>query len=812
MIAGGANRPIVDAVLAAVPGVSLDEILSCLRDEIGRATGKEREGEDRNAGWFRLIFEGSGLGIAVVGADGRPVRCNPALESLLGYSEAELTKMFFTEFTHPDDVSTDWELFLDLIGGRRTHYQIDKRYIRKDGQTLWGRLTASTLPGDSTYGIGMIEDLTVAYAMKDEQLRLHRALGERVKELTALHEVARILQNDALPTPQVLTAITHVLPRAFQHPELTAARIVYGGAEFRSPRFAETPWALRTGFSTTEGDSATLEVVHLGPPADGHEPFLQEQRRLLDSIAEMLEVALGRRRVQERLALAVAGTGAGVWEWELARERVTWSKRMEQIVGIESGSFEETLRAFKDLAHPEDIEGLRAAARRALAHPNRPHTAEFRIVRPDGETRWLSFVGQVFCDADDRPSRILGLALDITERHKLEDQLRQSQKMDAIGSLAAGVAHDFNNLLSVVLSYSELAIADIEHDHPMRAEIEEIQRAGLRAAGLTRQLLAFSRQQVLEPRVIDINQILADLDKMLRRLLREDIELTLLTAPSLGTIYADRGQVEQILVNMIVNARDAIPAGGRVTLETDNVEVSAEDAGAHPGVTPGPHVVLAITDTGTGMSPVTRARAFEPFFTTKEQGKGTGLGLATVFGIVRQSGGHIHLESELGKGTTFTVYFPRVDRPADEAPMVSASRAQRGGTETVLLVEDENQVRALVRTILRRNGYNVLEAQNGGEAFLIAEQFKGRIDLLVTDVVMPRMSGQQLSERLASLRPAMRVLYMSGYQDDTVAKHGVLDSGVSYLQKPLTPDALLRRVREVLDAGASRYPSPRDPR
>jgi signal transduction histidine kinase/ActR/RegA family two-component response regulator len=385
---------------------------------------------------------------------------------------------------------------------------------------------------------------------------------------------------------------------------------------------------------------------------------------------------------------------------------------------------------------------------------------------------------------------------------RAEEQLRQAQKMDAIGRLAGGVAHDFNNLLSVILSYGYLAKKELNDDHPLRADLEEIVKAGERASALTKQLLTFSRQQPIEPRALDLGQTLAGMEKMLRRLLGADVEVTILPEPGLWTVLADPGHIEQVVMNLVVNARDAMPGGGKLTLELKNVELDQEYAEAHLDAAPGPYVMLAVTDTGSGIDKATLARIFEPFFTTKEAGKGTGLGLATVFGIVKQSKGHVWVYSEPGHGTAFKVYLPRASGAAKSVPagQGDAPARARGGHETVLIVDDDDQVRAVACTILRRNGYVVLEASNGGEALLIAEQHGATIHLLLTDVVLPRLSGRQIAERVAKARPGIKVLYMSGYTDDAILQHGILESNVAYLQKPLTPEGLSRKVRAVLDA------------
>jgi two-component system cell cycle sensor histidine kinase/response regulator CckA len=388
---------------------------------------------------------------------------------------------------------------------------------------------------------------------------------------------------------------------------------------------------------------------------------------------------------------------------------------------------------------------------------------------------------------------------DVTEQRALEERLRQTQKMEAVGRLAGGIAHDFNNLLTAILGSVDFLRRALGPEHPEHAETEEIQKAAVRAADLTRQLLAFSRQQVLAPKVLDVDALVTNLEKMLRRLIGEDVELRFVAKASRAAVLADPGQLEQVIVNLVVNARDAMPRGGKLTIETATVDLDAGYAWEHGTVEPGRYVMLAVSDTGVGIDRAAQARLFEPFFTTKEFGKGTGLGLATVYGIVKQSGGYIWVYSEPGQGATFKVYLPRVE-PAGE-PVAAPQPPARalGGTETILLAEDEAAVRNLARRVLEKHGYKLLLAATGRDGVQVAEQHAGPIDLLVTDVVMPEMGGRELAQRLTALQPGLKVLFLSGYTDDAIVHHGVLDAGVAFLQKPFKPDDLVQKIRAVLD-------------
>ncbi len=379
-----------------------------------------------------------------------------------------------------------------------------------------------------------------------------------------------------------------------------------------------------------------------------------------------------------------------------------------------------------------------------------------------------------------------------------EEQLRQAQKMEAVGRLAGGIAHDFNNVMTVILSYCSLTMDGLKPGDPLLEDMEEIQKAGKRAAELTAQLLAFSRQQVLQPQVVEMNEVVAGMGKMIGRLVGEDVTVTTSLASAAGRAYCDPGQIGQVIMNLVVNARDAMPTGGRLTIETANIDLDETYASEHVGAAVGPHVMLAVSDTGVGMDAATRAQIFEPFFTTKGIGKGTGLGLSMAYGIVKQSGGSIWVYSEIGSGTTFKIYLPRIDTAAT-APSLDEIPTERRGTETVLVVEDEPQLRKLASRVLTARGFQVLEAKDGQEALRFFQEPSQTIDLVLTDVVMPTMGGRELSERLAKIRPDLRVIFMSGYTDDVVVRHGVLAEGVAYLQKPVTPSQLLARVRAEID-------------
>jgi two-component system cell cycle sensor histidine kinase/response regulator CckA len=532
-------------------------------------------------------------------------------------------------------------------------------------------------------------------------------------------------------------------------------------------------------------------------------PTLERELRDRDERQSRAEIEAALRVSEERYRQLFDRAPQPIWTYERATLRfIEVNAAALERYGYTREEF--LAMTILDLRPPEDAD----AVRKSVAEPKQARaTRLWRHLKKDRTQIWVEVSSFDFLQAHGGEARMV-LARDVTERiradetlRKTEEQLRHALKLEAVGALAGGIAHDFNNLLFVMLSYSNLLLEDEALTPAQRADVDQIRRAAERASELTKQLLAYSRQQILQPRVLDLNQVLLDVEGMLRRVIGAPVDLQIITATALGKVHADPGQLEQIIVNLIINARDAMPRGGRIALETRNVKLDAPITGGvgEGEIAPGSYVVLSVSDTGTGMLPSIRARIFDPFFTTKEKGKGTGLGLATVSGIVKQSGGHILVESEPGRGSCFQIYLPATDRIEEPVKTSSSPGLRLSGSETVLLVEDEEQVRVVTATILRKAGYHVLEAKNGGEALLTCELHAGRIELLLTDVIMPMMSGPQLAGRLAPLRPTMKVLFMSGFTDNAMVRDGVVAQDVHFLQKPAAPRALLTSVRQVLD-------------
>jgi PAS domain S-box-containing protein len=684
------------------------------------------------------------------------------------------------------------------------------------GTMIAGPVRTDDTSSPSTRADGREPDVTVSSRTPDNMGRhspdddqtLRYRLNERVKELTAMHAAAFLLRDQALSVPDILTGVADLIPPAFQFTDRAAAEVRYGDKAVRTAGFIPSTASLAADFRTVDGVAGSITVAYLDAErADPDVLFLEEERRLLESLAEMLEATLDRKvahaaleQSQQRLQLALTAAGMGVWEWEFATNRVIWSAELERIAGLEPGTFGGTLDAYRALVHPDDRDVVAAAGRKAVEHPEHGDAfeAEFRLVRPDGRPRWLMTVGKVLRDENDTAVGMIGTAHDVTGRRELEQQFQQSQKMEAMGRLAGSVAHDFNNILTAIRGYAEFLTDSIPVGDERRADVEQITAAADRAAALTRQLLAFSRRQVVAPQHLDPNAVIRGLRGMMQPLLRSDIETRFALSDTKLAVRIDPGQLEQVVMNLVVNARDAMPAGGVLTIETSIASFDERFRDQRTDLPPGRYVQLAVTDTGAGISPEIRERLFEPFFTTKEKGRGTGLGLATTYGIVKQAGGAIWVYSEPGRGATFKIYLPWDHDREEPEPAWSRTAEMRAvhGSESILLVDDEPQVRELAARTLRGHGYSVVAVSDGEEACRWLERGEP-VDVLVTDVVMPRMQGPALAERVRRDRPDVRVLLITGYTERTI-DFSLLGAGL--LQKPFTPGSLLRAVREMLDS------------
>jgi len=535
--------------------------------------------------------------------------------------------------------------------------------------------------------------------------------------------------------------------------------------------------------------------------------FTEEGIAFLEGLGGTLSVGLMRLRAEEALRASeeryrIVADNTYDWEFWMDPEGrfIYCSPSCERITGYSPAEFEADPELMGRIVHPEDSDRY-AAHLNSRVRENGLKQLQLRIIRRDGSERWVEHICRPVHDAEGRFLGYRGSNADITDRRRLEEQLRQAQKMESIGRLAGGVAHDFNNLLTAIVGHAEFALQSMTSTEPARADIEEVIRTTERASRLTRHLLALSRRQVMSPRVISLNELILDMDRLLRRVIPDNIELVTSPAEDLNRVRVDPGHIEQVLMNLVVNACDAMPDGGTLTIETTNVTLDEEYAGRHVEVVPGEYVMLAVTDTGIGMSEEVKAHLFEPFFTTKEAGRGTGLGLATVYGIVKQHGGSIWVYSELGVGTTFKIYLPQVEAPDEGLPRRDDEEGRLvQGRETVLVVEDEPWVRGVERRILESQGYTVLEASNGDDALEVARKHPGQIHLLLTDVVMARMSGKELAAELEADHPGLKVLFISGYTENYIVHGNILEPGAAFLAKPFTAAALARKVREVLDA------------
>ena len=759
---------------------------------------------------------------------------NRASEEITGYAASELIAMPVANIVHPDDKPLVMQRSISRLQGSVDDPRYEFRIIRKDRSYRWLDFsgTAVTFEGETAV-LATAFDITERKRSERLQNALYRIAeaSHSVRDLQQFYgEIHRIV-GELMYANNLYVALYDPWAETLTYP--------YYVDELDEPPTGTLPlgkgrteFVLRTGRPILLTPEKFEQLAHAGemelvgsacvdwigvPLKDGSKTFgvivvqsYNERVRygdrdleILNFVSQQVSSAILRKKSEDALRDSeaqyrsmVQSAVYGIYRSSPEDYFLEVNPAMVRMLGYDSAHDLLRLRISSDIYSD--------ATERAMLIDRYKSTGvmenvEVRWKRKDGKLITVRLSGRAVVKADGTPDYFEMIAEDVTERRALEEQLRQSQKMEAVGRLAGGIAHDFNNLLTVIKGYSDLLLEEFKPADPLRSEVDEIRKAADRAASLTRQLLAFSRQQVLAPKVLDLNSVVGNMDRLLHRLIGADIDLQTSLARDLGRVKADPGQIEQVIMNLAVNARDAMPKGGKMTIETANVLLDDHYALEHIGAQAGSYVMLAVTDNGMGMSESVRQRIFEPFFTTKEVGKGTGLGLSTVYGIVKQSGGYIWVYSEIGVGSTFKVYLPRVDAPADAAAQKLSSYTTHAGTETVLLVEDEDGVRALVRQVLSKHGYTVLEARHGGEALLHCERFKEKIDLLITDVVLEQMSGPELAQRLVVLRPDLKILYVSGYTDDAIIHQGVLQQGTAFLQKPFTTDALARKIRAILD-------------
>jgi PAS domain S-box-containing protein len=755
----------------------------------------ERQRTELKLRWLTLAVDQSPASIFITDPRGTIQYVNERFTAITGYTRAEAVgktpRILKSGLTPPEYYQALWKT---ILGGGTWRSEIQNR--RKSGELYWDAVTVSPIRdqrGTIAHFLAVQEDITTR---KDAEQAL-RDRDERFQQIANnIKDVFFVQTADYRETIYINRAYEELWgqtcqslyanPQSFIDPIPPEDR----GALFASiEKNRRGEYAGDVEFRVVRPDGSVRWMLAHAVPVRNEKGEVYRIAGVCSDVTERKKMESELKASEDYYRTILDNIVDAVFVADAEGKILDANPRALELTGY---SREELLRLRVIDTYPPEDRGM-GASRVASVVGGTPSIAERRLLRKDGTILVVETNASLLPDG-----RMLGTVRDVTERRQLEQQLRQAQKMEAIGRLAGGVAHDFNNVLTAVFGYIDLLREELPANSGAHEDLAEVRKAAERAASLTKQLLAFSRQQVLAPVVVDLNVLVGDFEKMLARVIGEDVELRLALKDDAGNVRADPGQIQQVIMNLIVNARDAMPKGGKILIETSNADLTEQYAELHQPVVPGPYVMLAVTDNGTGMPPQVKARIFEPFFTTKEKGKGTGLGLSTVYGIVKQSGGYIWAYSELGRGTTFKVYLPRVDAPAEQLRKPTEGKSLTG-TETILLAEDDAILRPLARELLEKLGYRVLATEDTPSALAAAAAHRGKIDLLIADVVLPGPSGRELAKRLTETRPEAKVLYVSGYTDDAIVHHGMLEPGLEFLQKPFTPAMLARKVRDVLD-------------
>jgi two-component system cell cycle sensor histidine kinase/response regulator CckA len=811
----------------APPEGSHSSIAAC-----GSVSWKNRESAEVRCGYLEQFFENAPEGLCILDKENRILCVNEAFRQMFGYEASEVLGHEIDPLIVPPERRAE-ATWLGECAKKGEKISLETQRLNKDGRlvdvSVWS--APLVLEGKNVAGYAVYRDISDrkrAEALSSALYRVAEKSGS-AHDLQQFYAAVHSIVDELMYARNFYIALrdagTDLVTFPYfvdeQDPAPSSRKMGRGLTEFllRSgePLLA-TPEVLQQMEERGEvARNGSRSLDWLGVPLkvgtrtfgalvvqtySKNVRYRERDKEILTFVSRQLASAIelkkneqALRRSEARYRSLVQSSVYGIYRSSLEGKFLDVNPALTTMLGYESAEEVLALDPRCDVfADPEDQVRLMEEFRRT----GRMDGIEVRWKKKDGRPVTVRISGRAVSSADEPADVLEAIAEDVTERRVLEDQFRQAQKMEAVGRLAGGIAHDFNNLLMVVSGYTEVMLAEMGAGHRLEAKARAIQQASDRATMLTRQLLAFSRKQLLELKVVDVNTIVEDMERLLRPLIGENMELRTNLASDAGHTRADAGQLEQVLMNLVVNSKDAMPAGGRILIETSNVTRDQSDRGEQTFIRPGDYVMLSVSDNGQGMDKETQSRIFEPFFTTKEKGKGTGLGLSTVYGIVKQSGGYVIVQSEIGCGTSFNIYLPRVEGAAEAHGSAPTARTAAGGSETILLVEDEESVRQLVRDTLASKGYKVIEAENGQAGLTAAAAQKGKIDLVLTDVVMPGLGGRELVQELLVSRPDIKVLYLSGYTEDAIVNEGTIESGKAFLQKPFTLLTLARKVREVL--------------